>query len=201
MSHSPDDGRGALRAALLERRRRQGEAEIARRSAAAAVVVLASELWRRASTIAAFVGVRGEPETLALLDDAWSTGKAIWLPRMRGGVIELVHTRARDQLARGGFGLIEPTDRDEPRRALAQLAPALVVVPGLGFGRDGARLGFGRGHYDRALAPLRDRSDVVRMGLCFATFLDPPEGRIPMAAHDVPMHAVATDEGMTLVSA
>ena len=36
------------------------------------------------------------------------------------------------------------------------------------------------------------------MGLCFAAFLDPPEGPIPMDDHDVPMHQVATELGITL---
>jgi 5-formyltetrahydrofolate cyclo-ligase len=33
------------------------------------------------------------------------------------------------------------------------------------------------------------------MGLCFASFLDPSEGPIPTAHHDVPMHWIVTEAG------
>lgn len=190
-----DPSRAALRAALLARRRALAEADVLAASAHLAEAVRGSRAWRDADTIAAFVGVRNEPHTAALLEAALAEGKALWLPAMRGGVIAFARVRSLDALAPAPFGLVEPVAAPG-EVTLGELAPPLVLVPGLAFSSAGARIGFGRGHYDRALAPLRTRDDCVRMGVAFAAFVDPPEGAIPMAAHDVPMHQLATEHGV-----
>lgn len=190
------DAKATLRAALRARRAALDPDEVARRSARLTDVLRAHPAWCEARTIAAFVGVRAEPDTWALLHDAWSRGVEVWLPWVRKDALAFVRTVDRAQLVPGCFGLLEPAPGTEPPRTLAEVAPPLVLVPGLGFGRDGARIGFGRGYYDRALGPLRDRTDVLRLGVAFATFVDPIEGPIPMDAHDVPMHALLTDAGV-----
>lgn len=195
-----DDAKAALRAALRARRAALAPADVARGSASLTEALLGHPAWSAARSIAAFVGVRGEPDTWALLHDAWSRGVEVWLPWVRGDALAFVRTVDRAQLVPGCFGLLEPAPGTEPPRALAEVAPPLVLVPGLGFGRDGARIGFGRGYYDRALGPLRDRADVLRLGVAFRTFVDPIEGLIPMDAHDVPMHALVTDAGVIACS-
>jgi 5-formyltetrahydrofolate cyclo-ligase len=185
--------RDELRRRLRARRAELPADAIADAGARLVAHVLGSDDWRRASAVAAFVGVRGEPPTAALLEAAWRQGKTLLLPRVRGDDLELVAVRGSDELGPGGFGLVEPRGQDA--WPLAAFAPSLVLVPGLGFGRRGERIGFGRGFYDRALAPLRDRTDVRRVGVAFAAFVDPQEGPIPMAPHDVPMHAIVTERG------
>ncbi|HWB77537.1 MAG TPA: 5-formyltetrahydrofolate cyclo-ligase [Nannocystaceae bacterium] len=189
------DDRTALRAALLQRRRALGDDEVERASRALALHVRASAAWQRARVVAAFYGVRREPHTAPLLDLAIADGKALWLPVVRDHGLVFARVQSTDELVAAGFGLREPV-APAGAPSLGALAPALVLVPGLAFGKSGARIGFGRGHYDRALAPLRNDAECVRMGVCFASFLDPPEGVIPMDDHDVPMHHVATELGI-----
>jgi 5-formyltetrahydrofolate cyclo-ligase len=157
--------------------------------------VRASKAWRDAGVVAAFYGVRREPHTAPLIDAAIAEGKELWLPAVQGHALAFARVRAIDELVAAGFGLREPVPAADAR-SLGALAPSLVLVPGLGFAKSGARIGFGRGHYDRALAPLWRRRECVRMGVCFASFVDPPEGVIPMDAHDVPMHQLATELGI-----
>lgn len=191
--HVTTDDRDALRRRLRERRASLVPDAIATGGARLCARILASAPWIAARSVSAFVGVRGEPPTRALLDAAWAAAKSLVLPRVRGGDLEFVEVRGPEDLGAGGFGLVEP--QAGTAHSLAAIGPALVLVPGLAFGSRGERIGFGRGYYDRALAPLRDRDDVLRVGICFASFLDPIEGPIPMAAHDVPMHAVVTEHG------
>lgn len=193
-----DAHRSALRRALIERRRSVEPIAIATASLALANHLIASDAWRNARTIAAFVGVRGEPDTAALIDAAWQSGKAVWVPRVQADAMAFVQTHSRDRWITAGFGLREPAPDEREPRSIADIAPDLVLVPGLAFSSAGARIGFGRAYYDRALAEVRDRRDIVRMGVCFAAFLDPIEGRIPMATHDVEMHAVATERGIVI---
>jgi 5-formyltetrahydrofolate cyclo-ligase len=194
-------GRAELRAAL--RRRREGLAETFQREASAAIAAAVRGLptWRGARSVAGFVGVRGEPDTRALLEAALREGKRLWLPRVApGNRLRWVTVDDLDaRLEPGAFGLLEPVARegDAVLDSITEDAEIdLVLVPGLGFARSGGRIGFGCGYYDRALEPVAAAKVPVRIGLCFASFLDPVEGPIPIDAHDVRVHLVATERGV-----
>ncbi len=69
--------------------------------------------------------------------------------------------------------------------------PTVLLVPCVGFGPKGLRLGYGGGFYDRTLATLMPRPTTA--GLAYAN------GYVPWLvaeAHDVPLDAVLTDEGL-----
>ena len=69
--------------------------------------------------------------------------------------------------------------------------PSLLLVPCVGYGPKGLRLGYGGGFYDRTLATLEPRPTTV--GLAFS------HGFVPWLQaepHDVPLDALLTDEGL-----
>ncbi len=101
------------------------------------------------------------------------------------------HQVAEDQaLVKSQFGFEEP----DPATSPVITAPDLILVPGVGFDPDnGARLGRGKGHYDRYLAPLiglDQRPKVI--GICFSTQLIDllPE------SHDIPMDFIVSELGI-----
>ncbi len=70
-------------------------------------------------------------------------------------------------------------------------APQLLLVPCVGFGPGGVRLGYGGGFYDRTLAALAPRPFTT--GLAYA------HGFIPWLrpeAHDVPLDTILTEDGV-----
>jgi len=196
-----DPTKAALRVALLQRRQGRDPEANASRSAALLGHLVRHPLWRQARGVAAFVGVRGEPDTWGLLAATLAEGKRLWLPRMEGKPSEIAFVPVQDlrELAPGRFGLLEPRPRDGQatfKSPTPSTGVDLVLVPGLAFGRNGARIGFGKGHYDRALAPIRHLGAPLRIGLCFADDLDPQLGKIPTDELDVPVHWVATPDGV-----
>ena len=78
----------------------------------------------------------------------------------------------------------------QPAAAAEALAPDVVLVPLVAADRLGTRIGHGKGHYDRALAHLRDGGDVLTIGLGWEPQIlaDP----IPADPWDVPLDAIAT---------
>jgi len=70
-----------------------------------------------------------------------------------------------------------------------------VLVPGLTFSPDGARLGHGKGYYDRLLASMRD--DCLRIGIVFDNLV---VDQLPTEDHDVPMTHLASETGVRTVS-
>jgi len=69
--------------------------------------------------------------------------------------------------------------------------PELLLVPCVGFGPGGVRLGYGGGFYDRTLAALRPRPFTVGVGFA--------HGHVPWLEaepHDMPLDAVLTEDGV-----
>lgn len=199
---SPRPPKPPLRRALRARRAALPLPTVAAWSQALTAHVLAHPAWQAARSVAAFVGVGAEPDTFALLHAALASRRRLWLPRVLDGprgLSVMVEVHDLHALAPAPFGLLEPPP-SPGEQAVPSITPStpidLVLVPGLAFSSAGARIGFGAGHYDRLLAPVAHASAPIRMGLCFASFLDPPEGPIPTAPHDVPMHLVATETGV-----
>jgi 5-formyltetrahydrofolate cyclo-ligase len=69
--------------------------------------------------------------------------------------------------------------------------PTLLLVPCVGFGPQGVRLGYGGGFYDRTLATLQPRPFTVGLAYSFG-FLPWLEAE----PHDVPLDAVLTEDGV-----
>lgn len=85
----------------------------------------------------------------------------------------------------------------QPRAGTPQRDPREVdvaLVPGVAFSSDGARLGHGKGYYDRLLAELRP--DAARMGVTFDALVVPA---LPTTPHDVPMTHLVTETGIKVV--
>ena len=87
------------------------------------------------------------------------------------------------EMEEDAYGIPKP--KDTPL-----FSPTLLLVPCVGYGPQGVRLGYGGGFYDRTLATLGPRPATV--GLAFS------HGYVPWLkpeAHDVPLDTVLTDEG------
>ena len=70
--------------------------------------------------------------------------------------------------------------------------PDLVIVPLVGFDRQGGRLGQGGGHYDRTLEALRAHKPVFVLGLAYAG-QEVPE--LDIEPHDQRLDAILTENG------
>jgi 5-formyltetrahydrofolate cyclo-ligase len=82
------------------------------------------------------------------------------------------------------WGVLQPSGDSEA------LAPDVVLVPLVAADRAGARIGHGKGHYDRALSHLRESGKVTAIGIAWEhQVLD---SLIPADPWDVPLDAIAT---------
>lgn len=128
--------------------------------------------YRAATTVMAFVGGRGEPDTESLFARIAAEGKTLVLPSVDGE--RLVPKLLGPGLAEGALGIPEPQGE-----SISPIGLDLVIVPGLAFTRDGRRLGQGGGHYDRLLAELPPSCATV--GVCFVEQI---VDDLPFEAHD-----------------
>ena len=189
-----------MRVALRRRRAALSPAESAESSSRLCDAILGAELFAEGSRVAAFVPVKGEPDIRPVLRRALRGDGRLWLPRVVDDTrLEFAAVESLEQLVPARFGLLEPP-ASSPGTSLARCGAELVVVPGLGFGSDGSRIGYGRGYYDRALSGFAEGERPPCIGVCFAAFLDPSEGPIPMEETDRRVDFVATERGVISVT-
>ena len=183
-----------LRKAVRERRAALscGE-EGARRSSRMQERLMDSGLWKKSRRIALYVSVKGEPGTELLLDEAWKSGRTVFLPRCwknEKGIMDMIACPGREELELSAFGIPEPRLEEDSRLLSAEELSdggTLVVVPALAFDREGYRLGYGGGYYDRLLAGAR----CMSAGLAYHDLL---LEHLPHDAWDRPAGAVCTEE-------
>jgi len=143
------EARAALRASLLEARRRSSPDE---RRAANEALVERLDRWLgdpSEQVVALYWPVRGEP-LLEPLPARWlQAGARLALPVVvaREAPLRFVAWAPGDPTGRGAFGIGEPLSGVSVR-------PTVLVLPCLGFDPRGWRLGYGGGFYDRSLAAL-----------------------------------------------
>ena len=164
MSLADTDPKSELRRQALDRRREVDPATRAALSARLAAVGLAwAERWRP-RVVAAFSPIRDEPDTAPLVAALHTHGFATALPAVRGRSTPLVFRlwRAGEPLIPGALGVPEPSE------AAPAVEPDLLFVPLAAFDRRGHRIGYGAGHYDRALRLLRASGPIRAVGVAYS---------------------------------
>ncbi|HEV2747664.1 MAG TPA: 5-formyltetrahydrofolate cyclo-ligase [Allosphingosinicella sp.] len=116
--------------------------------------------------------------------DGLGDGQAAVLPWFAGRDSRMIFRRA-PAVEPGPWGMLQPS------AAAEALAPDLVLVPLVLGDRSGTRIGHGKGHYDRALAHLRQAGGAVfTIGIAWECQIS--HEPIPADPWDVPLDAIAT---------
>jgi len=144
-----------------------------------------------AETVMCYVHMGSEVRTQPFLCSTLGAGKQIVVPYCAHDQLGLFLLDRMEELEVGTYGILEPRLElralADKRVEVGQLD--LVVVPGVAFDRRGARLGRGKGYYDRLLA--RVRPDTLLVAPAFECQLFP---EIPAEPHDVYMDKVITEK-------
>ncbi|MDM4766702.1 5-formyltetrahydrofolate cyclo-ligase [Pelomonas sp. SE-A7] len=143
---------------------------------------------RRETTIGAYWPIKGEFDPLPALF-RWSEAhpeRRIGLP-----VVDREHGTLRFHVWYPGCPMEEDAYDIPKPKDTEVFEPQLVIVPCLGFGPCGLRLGYGGGFMDRTLAELQPRPATAGIGYA--------HGFLPLLKaepHDVPLDAMLTEEGV-----
>jgi 5-formyltetrahydrofolate cyclo-ligase len=141
----------------------------------------------RREVIAGYWPIRDEMDVKSVIARLMDAGQPVCLPVVLGDEqpLELRLWEDGAPLYEAGFGTLAPAE-EAPRAA-----PDVILIPLLGFDKYGTRLGYGGGYYDRTLAALAKRPRLI--GFAFAL---QEVDNIPREAHDVPLDAIVTEQGV-----
>ena len=140
--------------------------------------------------VAGYSQYNNEMDAAPLLHALHARGCALALPVIVGKGKSLVFRAYApdDPLAAGLMLNIQEPLNDKPL-----VEPTVLVVPLLAFDTKGYRLGYGGGFYDRTINVLRQKGDVLVVGVAFA---NQQVSEVPIGVFDAKLDAVATDKGI-----
>ena len=177
----------ALRAEMQRRLDLLSAHEAALSGRKIAETILASRWYREADSLFIYVSVGKEPDTMPVLRQALSDGKAVYVPKCRKKPqMDAVRLYSLSLLRPGMLNIPEP-ENDGPGAGAVDLA----LVPCLSVSPDGTRLGHGGGYYDCWLRAHPCRT----VCLCHQALVS---DALPAAPWDVRMDAWTAGEEIRL---
>ena len=140
--------------------------------------------FQKADTVLLYYPIKNELSPLPLFEIARKSGKQIAFPKCEdNGTLSFRAVSSLCELHEAKFGIFEPKEAAEIVKTNEN---TLCIVPALAFSRDGARLGYGKGFYDKFLQSFEGFS----VGFCYSKLvLD----TLPTQMHDAPVDAIITE--------
>lgn len=153
--------------------------EKTQKSTMLALALLVHPAVRSARVVALFSPLPDEPQIGEIIE-LLSHGRIVLLPRVEGDVMRF-YPFSPEAMSEGSFGILEPMS-GQP------FPPAdidVIIVPGVAFTADGARMGRGKGFYDKYMS--QEGFKAHKIGVCYS---EQVVQSLPCEQHDVFMDEV-----------
>ncbi len=144
--------------------------------------------FKSAKILLCYYPIKGEPNIIPLIKYAQGIGKQIAFPISHESERHLSFHAISDlsELNHGTYGIPEPP---ENAPEITDFNGAFCLVPALAFSKNGQRLGYGGGYYDRFLSDFSG----VSAGLCYSQFF---VDKLPAEEHDIPLDIIISEKGV-----
>lgn len=153
----------ALRQSIIAAREKLPAPERLRLSRAVVGAICDLAEYRQAQTVLGYLNFGSELAAELWVQQALADGKQVLLPRVNRASKYLDIYKVQDlhqDVAPGAWGIREPVvDRCIKEEALGTVD--FILLPGVAFTREGVRLGYGGGFYDKLLAQMPHQPTLV----------------------------------------
>ena len=138
----------------------------------------------RGAPLSGFMPIRTEIDPLPAMTEAAAHGPVgVPVITAKGQPLQFARWEPGCPMIEGPFGARIPETRE-------LLEPEVLIVPLLAFDRNGGRLGYGGGFYDRTLERLRAARPTLAIGFAFSV---QEMADLPLDATDQPLDLIVTD--------
>lgn len=185
---SINEEKSSLRKVYRERRNAICVEDRTRKSRIIAEKLLDKKELKSAKLVFVYVSVKSEADTRYIISRLLKCGKRVAVPVCaEDGGMEAYPIENLDGLLPNRFGIPEPDCTTQAIKPVAKNDIDIIVVPALAFDRNGYRLGYGGGYYDRYLQGFSGYTIGIEFSDCMA------EG-LPALPTDVKVDTVITDD-------
>lgn len=143
--------------------------------------VIINEEIKKATTILIYVSTEDEVDTKKLIE-YFLKNKKVAVPKVIGNDMNFYFINSLDDLENGYFNILEPKTKVEVK----DFSNALSITPGVCFSKDGYRIGYGKGFYDR----FYQKHKIYKIGLCYKECL---VEKLPNDYFDINVDEVISD--------
>ncbi len=179
-----------IRQRVLAARNQLSPDQRAQLDAAITLRLLLLPEYQRATTVLGYMNFGGEYASDLWIKNVLKDGKRLLLPKVNRDtdLLDLYHIDDPDkQLNAGLWGIREPVI-EHCKRPISINEVEFALLPGVAFSRNGARLGYGGGFYDKLLAFVPQRPALVTAAYALQIVQD-----IPQEATDVKVRWIVTE--------
>lgn len=181
-----------IRGDILKARMAMTGSEVSDKSAKIARKVCDLMQYRRAESVFIYMDYRNEVKTDAIIRNARRSGKNVFHPAILDDECRMVAAMPQEEGAfiLNQYGIFEPDIYSSIIYSPEQLD--IAIVPGLAFDLRCARMGYGKGYYDRYLCQA---PKLYKIGLAYENQI---VESVPCEECDIHMDAVVTEERIIL---
>lgn len=154
--------------------------------------LISCDEYKKADQILCYVSYGDEISTNDIIEYSLNIGKKVAVPYCVDdkGTMEFYYINSFDDLVIGSFGIREPSIKKCDK--VTNFDNSIIVVPALSFDKNGYRIGYGKGYYDRFL----QKHPLKSIGLCYNTLvLD----ELPIDKYDRNVNIVITEKQMLTI--
>ncbi|RGZ01486.1 5-formyltetrahydrofolate cyclo-ligase [Clostridium sp. AM58-1XD] len=142
-----------------------------------------------------YMDLQKEAGTREIFSWCWKHGIRTAVPRVSGRHMDFYEIASPEDCTAGTMGILEPKDTCAPAAEASggRSLTCPVIVPGVAFGTDGSRIGYGGGYYDRFFEREREHTAV---GYCFDF---QTASSVPAETHDKRMDFLITETSALMI--
>lgn len=150
--------------------------------------LLLREEYIKCKNIFIYIGFGSEIDTRKYIKRFWQDNKTVVVPRtnIEKKEMDVVRIDSFDNLVKDNYGILEP---DQSKESFNKDKIDLIIMPGVAFDKDGGRVGYGGGYYDKFLKTID--KNIKKIALCYTFQIIQ---KVPLDFYDVKVNDLITNK-------
>jgi 5-formyltetrahydrofolate cyclo-ligase len=140
------------------------------------------DFFRNAKSVGAYYSIGSEVKTQEILQEILKSGRDVALPKVVKKDLVFKKINSFSDLEQGNFSVMEPKDDCKDMKKIE-----VIIVPAIALTRDGYRLGYGFGYYDRYLSGKKSKTIAL-------SYSKQVIRSFPHSDHDVRIDCIVTED-------
>jgi 5-formyltetrahydrofolate cyclo-ligase len=140
------------------------------------------DFFRNAQSLGIYYAIGSEVKTYDILQDILKSKKEVSLPKVVKKDLVFKKITSLSDLEEGNFSVMEPKDYCEEVKNMD-----VIIVPAIALTKEGYRLGYGFGYYDKYLSSRKSRT----IALCYSKQIIKS---FPHSDHDIRIDCIVTED-------